>query len=99
MLSITKNVDESTVYFALDGRLDTDTAPKLETAVEDAIDGATSLVFDLKGLEYISSTGLRVFLYAQKIMKVKGEMKILNVCQAVKDIFDITGLSDVLTIE
>ena len=99
MLNITKNVDNSTLTFALEGRLDTVTAPQLETAIKESIDGAVALVLDFEKLEYVSSAGLRVILSAQKIMDEKGEMKIKNVSKEVMDIFEITGFSDILTSE
>lgn len=99
MLNITKKVEDGTLTFALDGRLDTITAPQLETDIKSSIDGVVSLILDFEKLEYISSAGLRVLLSAQKIMNVQGEMKITHVCQAVMDILDVTGFSDVLTIE
>ena len=99
MLNITKKVEDGTLTFALDGRLDTITAPQLETDIKSSIDGVVSLILDFEKLEYISSAGLRVVLSAQKIMNVQGEMKITHVCQAVMDILDVTGFSDVLTIE
>ena len=99
MLNITKKVEDGTLTFALDGRLDTITAPQLEKEIKESINGVVSLVLDFEKLEYVSSAGLRVLLSAQKIMNVQGEMKITHVCQAVMDILDVTGFSDVLTIE
>ena len=99
MLNITKNVEDSTLKFALEGRLDTVTAPQLETAIKESIDGATALVLDFEKLEYVSSAGLRVILSAQKIMNVQGEMKITHVQKPVMEILEITGFADILTIE
>ena len=99
MLKITKNVENTTLKLVLDGRLDTNTAPQLETEIKEALDGVLSLVLDLEKLEYISSAGLRVLLSAQKIMNGKGEMKLTHVQKSVMDIFEITGFSDILTIE
>lgn len=99
MLNITKKVENETLVFALDGRLDTITAPQLETEIKSAIGGVVSLVLDFEKLEYISSAGLRVLLSAQKIMNVQGKMKITHVNQAVLEILEVTGFSDVLTIE
>lgn len=99
MLKITKKIEDNAITFALDGRLDTITAPQLETEIKESIDGAFSLVLDFEQLEYISSAGLRVLLSAQKIMNVQGEMKITHVNEAVMDVFEVTGFTDVLTIE
>ena len=99
MLKITKKVEDKVLTFALDGRLDTITAPQLETEIKDSINGVDLLILDLEKLEYISSAGLRVLLSAQKIMNVQGDMKVIHVNQAVMEIFEVTGFSDVLTIE
>ena len=99
MLKITKNVENSTATLALEGRLDTVTAPQLETEIKGAIEGITSLVLNFEKLEYVSSAGLRVLLSAQKKMNAQGEMKIIGVQEAVMEIFDVTGFSDILTIE
>lgn len=99
MLKITKNVENSTLTFSVDGRLDTITAPQLETEIKDALDGVSQLVLNLEKLEYISSAGLRVLLSAQKKMNAQGKMKVINVQKSVMDIFEITGFADILTIE
>jgi anti-sigma B factor antagonist len=83
----------------LTGRLDTTTAPDLEKEVKGNIEGVESLVFDFNDLEYISSAGLRVLLSAQKIMNKQGEMVVKNVSDDLKEIFEITGFSDILNIE
>lgn len=84
---------------ALEGRLDTTTAPVLEKEVKESLEGVENLSFDLKSLEYISSAGLRVLLSAQKIMNKQGSMTIKNASDEVLEIFDVTGFSDILTIE
>lgn len=99
MLNITKKIEGKNLTFTLDGRLDTITAPQFETELKGSIDGVVLLVLDFEKLEYISSVGLRILLYAQKIMNVQGEMKILHVNKAVMEIFDMTGFTEVLTIE
>lgn len=99
MLKITKKIEDKALKFELDGRLDTITAPQLETEIKESIDGVVSLILDFEKLEYISSAGLRVLLSAQKIMSVQGEMKITHVNQAVMEIFEITGFAEILTIE
>ena len=81
------------------GKLDTVTAPELEKAVKENLDGITSLTFDFKDLEYISSAGLRVLLSAQKAMNAKGKMTVCHVNEVVAEIFEVTGFSDILTIE
>lgn len=81
------------------GRLDTTTAPLLEKAINDSIDGATELVLNLASLEYISSAGLRVLLGAQKKMNKQGDMKLTNVNEDVMEVLEMTGFSDILNIE
>ena len=83
----------------LEGRLDTTTAPQLEKELRDSIDGVTGLVIDLEKLDYISSAGLRVLLAMQKIMNRQGEMIIKNANETVMEVFEVTGFSDILTIE
>ena len=99
MLNINKTIENAKAVFALAGRLDTTTAPDLEKALKESLDGVNELVLDFAGLEYISSAGLRVLLSAQKIMSCKGGMKIKNVNETIMEIFEVTGFSDILTIE
>lgn len=82
-----------------EGRLDSTTAPLLETSLRDSLDGVESLIFDFKDLSYISSAGLRVLLSAQKTMNGHGVMKIRNVSEPIMEIFEVTGFLDILTIE
>lgn len=84
---------------ALEGRLDTVTAPELEAALKDALEGVEELILDFEKLDYISSAGLRVLLVAQKTMSQQGSMKIRNVNEIIREVFDVTGFSDFLTIE
>ena len=84
---------------ALEGRLDTVTAPELEAALKDALEGVETLILDFEKLDYISSAGLRVLLVAQKTMSQQGSMKIRNVNEIIREVFDVTGFSDFLTIE
>ena len=84
---------------ALQGRLDTNTSPALEEIINNIESDIKDLVIDIKGLEYISSAGLRVLLAAQKKMNKVGTMKVVNVCDAIMEIFEITGFIDILTIE
>ena len=88
MLSIVKELKESTLTLALEGRLDTGSAPQLETELKQSINGVTNLIFDLKKLEYTSSAGLRVLLSAQKVMNKQGEMVICNVNEEIMEVFE-----------
>ena len=99
MLNITKNANGSDLKVILEGRLDTTTAPPLEAELNSALSGVTALKFDLEKLDYISSAGLRVLLSSQKTMNKQGSMVITGVSPEVKEIFDVTGFSDILTIE
>ena len=83
----------------LPGRLDTATAPELDTFAEKELLNTQELVLDFTGLEYISSAGLRVILKMQKFMNVKGTMKLIQVSDIIQDVFDITGFADILSIE
>ena len=99
MLDIKKNQEGSKLVFSLDGRLDTITAPQLEEEVKASIDDITELVFDFTDLTYVSSAGLRVLLSTQKTMNEKGSMVVRNVSDEIQEIFDVTGFTDILTIE
>ena len=99
MLNINKTVGTGKAAFALEGRLDTVTAPELEQALKESLDGVSELSLDFQGLEYISSAGLRVLLSAQKTMNRQGEMKITHVNETIMEIFEVTGFTDILTIE
>ena len=99
MLNIEKKIEGSAMSVALSGRLDTTTAPQLESELKAALDSVDSLVMDFAKLEYISSAGLRVLLSAQKSMSKKGGMAIRHVSDTIMEIFDVTGFSDILTIE
>ena len=93
-----KKTDAQTVL-EVSGRLDTTTAPVLDKTISEDIAANTNLILDLKGLEYISSAGLRVLLSAQKRMQKKGSMKLKNVCEEVMEVFEMTGFADILEIE
>jgi anti-sigma B factor antagonist len=95
-LEIKKTTDE--IILEVTGRLDTTTAPALDKTINETLGEIKSLILDLKCLEYISSAGLRVLLSAQKKMQQVGEMKLINVCEAVMDVFEMTGFADILTI-
>ncbi|MBQ7671059.1 MAG: STAS domain-containing protein [Clostridia bacterium] len=99
MLNIEKKTNGTELTIALTGRLDTTTAPELESVLKASADGVTALVFDMEALEYISSAGLRVLLSAQKLMNRQGEMKVIHANESVTEIFEVTGFSDILNIE
>jgi len=98
-MKITKSMNGSALEIALEGRLDTTTAPELEKELKDSLEGAGELTLDFSDLDYISSAGLRVLLYAHKAMAKKGGMKVKNVNEIVREVFDVTGFADILTIE
>ena len=98
-MEIIKTKDGEKLTVALSGRLDTTTSPDLQASLAEDIDAVGELVFDMTDLEYISSAGLRVMLSSQKTMNKQGSMKLTGVCEAVKEVFDVTGFSDILTIE
>lgn len=98
-MEITSNKNGATLTLSLSGRLDTTTAPKLEAEVTSSLDGITELILDFTNLEYISSAGLRVLLASQKAMNKQGTMVVKNACDDIKEVFDITGFSDILTVE
>ena len=96
-LEIKKNADETIIEIV--GRLDTITAPALDKTINEDIGDAKHLILDVKGMEYISSAGLRVLLGAQKKMQKLGSMKVIHVCEAVMEVFEMTGFTDILSIE
>ena len=96
-MKIDFSINNGILKVALDGRLDTTTAPELESFIGNNYNGTTSIVIDCEKLSYISSAGLRVLLSAQK--KTKGSMKLINVCELVMEVFEMTGFADILVIE
>ena len=98
-MKITKNLNGTSLNIALEGRLDTTTAPDLEKELKDSLDAADALTLDFGKLDYISSAGLRVLLSAHKAMAKKNGMKVVNVNEIVKEVFDVTGFADILDIE
>ena len=96
-MEIKRNGQATTIEIV--GRLDTNTAPVLEKTITDDLGDTKNLILDVKGLEYISSAGLRVLLGAQQKMQEIGSMKLINVCEAVMDVFEMTGFADILVIE
>ena len=99
MLNITKTGNDTDLSIALEGRLDTTSAPSLEAELKASIENVKALVFDLAKLDYISSAGLRVLLAAQKIMNRQGSMVVRNCSEEIQEIFEVTGFTDILTIE
>ena len=91
--------DEATLILQISGRVDTKTAPQLEEVISNSLDGVKLLIMDFEEVEYISSAGLRVLLIAQKTMNKQGDMKVNNVNTDIMEIFEVTGFSDILTIE
>ena len=98
-MTIEKNLNGTELTVTVTGRLDTTTAPQLEAEFKQNINGVEKLVLDFASLEYLSSAGLRVLLAAQKVMNKQGEMVVRNVNETISEIFEVTGFSDVLTIE
>ena len=98
-MKINKTMNGTELVIALEGRLDTTTAPELEAELKDSMAGANALTLDFGKLDYISSAGLRVLLSAHKAMSGKGGMKVTNVNEIVNEVFDVTGFADILTIE
>lgn len=99
MLNIETTKENGTLKISLEGRLDTMSAPDLENVLEESIDGVTELTFETSKLEYLSSAGLRVFLHTYKLMDGARTMKLTGVTDRVKEVLDVTGFSDFLTIE
>ena len=99
MLQIKKTANDKKATLSLAGRLDTLTAPELDAAIKEIVPDLDELILDLTELEYVSSAGLRVLLTAQKTMNAQGKMTVKNVNETVAEIFDVTGFSDILTIE
>ena len=98
-MTIIKKQNGTALEIALEGRLDTMTAPELEAELNKSLGGADSLTLDFSKLEYISSAGLRVLLSAHKTMNAKGGMTVTHVNEIVQEVFEVTGFSEILTIE
>lgn len=99
MLNMDKTVENGKAVFALEGRLDTLSSPELERELSAVLPGLSELVLDFGKLDYLSSAGLRVLLSAQKVMTRQGEMRIRRVNETIREIFEVTGFSEILTIE
>ena len=98
-MNINIGKENGATIIKIEGRLDTTTAPELEKAINNEGEALEKLVLDFKGVDYISSAGLRVILSAQKKMNVQGSMELVNVSEAVMDIFEMTGFADILVIK
>jgi anti-sigma B factor antagonist len=98
-MTVTKTFEDKILNVKVEGRLDTATAPALEEELSEVMDDAEELVFDLEGLEYMSSAGLRILLATQKKMALKGGMKVVNVNDVIKDVFAVTGFNKLVDVE
>lgn len=98
-MTINETKNGSKLTLAVEGRLDTTTAPKLDKCIAENLEGISELIFDFSNLEYISSAGLRSILSAQKKMNIQGEMVVKNINEVVAEIMEVTGFTDILTIE
>ena len=99
MLNINTTKENGKAALALEGRLDTISSPELEKTLVDILPGLTELTLDFEKLEYISSAGLRVLLSAQKVMNKQGKMTLRHVNETISEIFEVTGFTEILTIE
>ena len=97
-MTITKETKDTTLIVKVSGRIDTTTSPDLEAELKSSLDGVETLIFDFQDVEYISSAGLRVLLFAQKTMNKQGSMKLICVRSEIMEIFEVTGFTDILTI-
>lgn len=98
-MTISKQKNGNALTLAVAGRLDTITSPELEAALKEDLEGIETLVFDFSALDYISSAGLRVLLSAQKQMNKQGDMKVTGVSEVIMEILEVTGFTDILTVE
>ncbi|NLG02545.1 MAG: STAS domain-containing protein [Clostridia bacterium] len=98
-MTIAKTAEGTKLTLALEGSLDTNTAPQLEETIANSIDGVTEMVLDLAKTEYLSSAGLRVILATQKQMSKVGSLTITNVNETIMEVFEVTGFTDILTIQ
>ena len=98
-MNITSQREDGQLNVALEGKLDTASAPQFETFIKEELSGVDLLVLDLAKLKYTSSAGLRTIVLAQKTMNKQGKMILKNVCEDIMDVFDMTGLLDLITIE
>lgn len=97
-MTITKQLNGDSLTLAIEGRLDTLTAPALEAEINQSLEGVNSLVLDFSKLDYVSSAGLRVLLSTHKKMQAKGGMKIVHINEIVREVFEVTGFANILNI-
>ena len=98
-MNITVIKEENVCTLLIEGRIDTVTSAELNSTFQENAAGCDKMIFDMSGVDYISSAGLRVLLYAQKVMNKQGSMVIKNAGPEIREIFDVTGFVDILTIE
>ena len=98
-MNIKQKKENKVVTLSISGRVDTNTSPELLECLKEVMPGAEELVLDLEGVDYVSSAGLRVILFAQKTMNSQGSMKVINVNQDIMETFELTGFTDILNIE
>lgn len=98
-MTIEKIINGNDLTLALNGRLDTTTAPQLEAELKECLAGVKNLVLDFAALEYLSSAGLRVLLATQKLMNKQGSMVVRSVNETIMEVFEVTGFCDILTLE
>ncbi|MBR0121786.1 MAG: STAS domain-containing protein [Clostridia bacterium] len=98
-MTINKKEHGCAVTYIIEGRLDTTTAPELEAVIKSELDGVTDLVFDFSKLDYISSAGLRILLAARKKINPQGSVRVIGANETVREIFELTGFNDILTVE
>ncbi len=98
-MTVNKEINGNELVISVSGRIDTTTAPALEQEIKASLEGVQKLVVDIADVEYVSSAGLRVFLSTHKTMSKQGSMVVKNVSESVKEIFEVTGFADILTIE
>ncbi len=98
-MEVIKTLEEKKLTLAVQGRVDSVSAPELEAVLNESLEGVEELVFDFSELEYISSAGLRVLLTSYKKMAEQGTMKITNINEVIREIFEVTGFADIFTIE
>jgi len=96
-MNLKRKTTNSSMIVAISGRIDTATAPDFEQGIKPYLEGISELILDFQDVNYISSAGLRALLSLQKIMMAKGEMKLINVNEAVCDVFEVTGFDEILT--
>ena len=99
MMQITHEKNGGELKIAVSGRLDTQTAPELEKTLEDHLPGSTSVIFDLAGMTYTSSAGLRIFLKARKAVQRREDIRLIHVCEDIAEILEMTGFTELMTVE